>query len=120
MEFDVFEPFASPLVTSASVLLLVALTEVLPFELTPATWPPTASPLLAAPLCVVRELLSPIWVFGVGLGAGVGSVCARATAPEKRAETSASATSAHLTDLPNPFPSSFARKTTLKVYQDRL
>ena len=59
-EFDVFVPFASPLVTSESVVLLVALTDVLPFELMPATCPPTASPLLDVPPCVVWELLSPV------------------------------------------------------------
>jgi hypothetical protein len=117
---DVFVPFASPLVTCASCELLVALTVVFPFEEMPATCPPTASPLLDVPLCVVREVLSPTWWFGDGLGDGVGGVWARTVAAEKRPMTSVSATRAHLTDLPNPSPPRFSpMETRSLVYQDR-
>src|ERR1051325_9423336 len=70
VKFDeVFDPWASPDVTSESVEVLRASTEARPEDTTPETWPPTASPdeplpdwfdvLRLLPSCTLSALRTP-------------------------------------------------------------
>jgi hypothetical protein len=59
----VFEPRASPEVTSLLDEVFFASTDVRPPETTPTTWPPTAEPVFEVPDWLPVERLLPFWTF---------------------------------------------------------